>query len=561
MEINLKVKVVLTLVIVGLLVVPASYAITRTITSSTDNIYTRIVCSNGNTYEATFANLQIACNLSGVTEVRVPAVNITFTGTLWIPSNVSLVGVGNGTVFYLGNGVNRTLIRNSHGAAGDKNIRISDIRFEGNSHTQTPWVTNNNRFSHPCGIVFWWCNDTILSGLTFNNIAFANIQYRYGHNQITTNCFFYNWGSMYNETRPGTSGYFAYFAVGIGTQGCDNFTISKCIFNRGYSAAVLIQSAGSSPATNFDEHWTVSDCIASDCHFGYYMEDSKDGVITNCVAINLTRNISTQKPMGLYVSDTSRNIELSNIFVSKCGNQTWKNSDATGIKLSGHNSSLINSKVIKQKGDGITISGYSNMVSHNSILNSSKRGIYSIGVNPSITENIIQSSGTYGININLASGNGVINKYALVSNNIINDTESDGIYCSLYNVTFTGNDINDVGPGFAGAGINIQAMSCIVNNNHITLTTALGISLGKGNNTCIGNILQNIPTEGIRLGTQSKNNTVIGNIMKNCTIGIKEYANYNIVIGNFAYVRCATGIDLLGTKSIAIATGNIPTPV
>src|SRR4030042_706871 len=141
MNTDRKIKVIMTLVITGLLLVPIGVWATRTWTFTadvdTDDVYTRIVCSNGNTYEATFANLVIAWAIPYI-EVNMPTCNITWTDTVTISNGTKITGCGNNTIMYLGANENIHMVQ----LVSRHDIIIRDITFNMNNWSQT-YLGNN----------------------------------------------------------------------------------------------------------------------------------------------------------------------------------------------------------------------------------------------------------------------------------------------------------------------------------------------------------------------------------------------------------------------------------
>ena len=74
-------------------------ATTRTITDSSDTVYTEIITSSGGVYPATATGLQEALNLKG--EITLPECNITVVNTLQVYGGTYLHGVGNKTILYI----------------------------------------------------------------------------------------------------------------------------------------------------------------------------------------------------------------------------------------------------------------------------------------------------------------------------------------------------------------------------------------------------------------------------------------------------------------------------
>src|SRR4030043_2231990 len=107
-----------------------------------------IVCSNGKSFPATQIGLQAAIYSLNSTNggwVEVPVCNITFTTTLFITSGVWLRGSGNGTIFYLANNINKTMIENKDKVNGNSDISLSYFNMKGNGLNQPEWWSSTNQ--------------------------------------------------------------------------------------------------------------------------------------------------------------------------------------------------------------------------------------------------------------------------------------------------------------------------------------------------------------------------------------------------------------------------------
>jgi len=72
-----KIKIIITLVIVGILVSVSVGALTRTISDSSDNVMSFIRNSNGGIWEVTGANINLAIN--DVNETQNGTVSVSYT--------------------------------------------------------------------------------------------------------------------------------------------------------------------------------------------------------------------------------------------------------------------------------------------------------------------------------------------------------------------------------------------------------------------------------------------------------------------------------------------------
>lgn len=103
------------LIILSLVFLSYSPYATRTFSSSNDDIYTKIICSNGNSYTATGANIQTAINsLTSGGTVTLPSGTITASG-LTLSHNIRLTGQGNSTILSLNANDDMIEIANKHG--------------------------------------------------------------------------------------------------------------------------------------------------------------------------------------------------------------------------------------------------------------------------------------------------------------------------------------------------------------------------------------------------------------------------------------------------------------
>lgn len=566
--------------------------------SGVDNIntYTKIMCSNGNVYEPTFANLQTAVNLSGVSEVMVPACNITFTDTLWIPSGVWLHGVGNGTVFFLGDNVNKTMIKPPgydlyYPTGESNNIRFSDFVLDGNGLNQPKYQPGSSIDITNCmSLVF--CNNTVIENIVFRNAAFVGLNYKHSRNITIDKCFFSNCGMQKEGWMDGT--FDKWQNGGLQLNSCHNFTVSNCQFNTMYNFGIAVESTYlygvSQPGST---NWAITNCIVDTCYAGYWFENSNNGLLSNSITRNATRqNVYIIQPgqnAGVNIHSGTHHITVSNCkFTVIGGTDGDYKYNGEGIHLTGENNTVIGCTVDIINGNGTKVQGIHNILSNTRISNTYKYGIYIAGGTSNIfgdmkiIDNIVLNPGDTGIYIQHTVGGYRERQVGVLidGNTIISEQTTGGISCirnRMFNVTISDNTC------YGGYyGIYSEGTYCLITNNHIENTANDGIfqtgvaTLKSGNNTIMMNhiyrpgddgisinfnfsivsmnMIYDAVDDGIVIQANVNNCSFFGNIITVADVGILESAgaNWNMVNYNNA-LSCTTPFDLDGAKTIAHA--------
>jgi hypothetical protein len=134
-------KIERKLIVIGLVTLLISisvgnYIATRTFSSSNDDIYTKIICSNGNSYTASFTNFLVGLYSLNTTGgwIELPVCNLTVTKTINCPSNVVIKGAGKGnSILCAGALLNKDMMD----ITAKNWITIKDITFNLRNRSQT----------------------------------------------------------------------------------------------------------------------------------------------------------------------------------------------------------------------------------------------------------------------------------------------------------------------------------------------------------------------------------------------------------------------------------------
>lgn len=517
---------------------------TRTITDTSDTVYTQIITSAGGVYDATFAGLQSAIyslNASGGGEIKIPSCNITFTSTIYITSGVWLHGNGNSTVFYLGNAVNKTMIRNYDWTNGNDNIRITDLILEGNGLNQPEWWHDVLFTLFANGIYLKCCKETIINNVVINNTAAGGLYIERGFHNSITDCRFYNIGKLYIDSG---NAFGAYGITALWLYNGTNSIISNCIINNSYSGGIIIESHFNCPNTYRDKNIIISDCIVSNTNYAYYFEDAKDCILTNCISYNY--RITGGHP----ASSSSIYLTSSNITING-----FKSYNSYNTIMTGGSDNIFNgvesytSASIAFYDDGLNAT-FKNC----KIFDSATIGIDAQGKMTSITDCTINGCGTNGI---IYAASGTIkrnNPYSIISGNILENIGTVGIRVTTYNTSIINNIVNDsIGVAIQISGANYTRIigNTIRQGGSIELTTC-----NKG--TIADNFVNggHIWDYGIVL-TNSWRFNIYGNTVERSKANTPDYgitetgtSNYNFIHGNYINMTAANRITVVGANTI-----------
>jgi len=471
----------------------------RTITDSSDSIYTSIVTSAGGVYPATFSNLITVCAIPNI-KIQLPSCNISITDTFPISSGITLSGCGNSTIFYFATGTNKDMI-----TINSKDVIIENIKMQFNGAGQTSTTnlsiirlgTCNNILIQRCS--FWNGHGNLIED-TFNKVS---------KNVTIVDCDFHG-----REAR--------YWGGAIHTWNKD-WIIKNNFIENTYACGIVIESGTTYPTAGT----TIIDGnrITGNIGTGIYMEHlggqtySKGG---KCVIVN---NIITHLTGIAYGATTAIGILLSEN--STCSNNIISYIDHIGISVNGNNSIISNNIITKITGIssyGILLSGTGTLktvtIDGNSITTVNGIGIYggASWTHSVITDNKIRNCTSIGIRSFVSE--------SIISNNF------------LYNVS-------------AGITTDSTSYNSITGNHIENLKNTDGIKVYLvSNSTIIGNVINSIITyDGIEIA-DSKNITVASNIIRAAN-GVREtgISNYNLIVDNNV-MSCTAKITRTGAKSI-----------
>lgn len=440
------------------------------ITPDSFDVYTKIRCSNGNIYNATYENLQIALNQKGF--IRLPECNITITTPLQVYGGTVLYGCGNKTILYGGTSSN-TYMNLINITIGSKSVRIEGIRFDCNN------ASRNGAYSS----AIWIKPST--SNITIRDCSFDRIRY-YGIHQEST-----------------------------ASYGHGNTTVENCVFSRhahlGYGGAICFRASGNRATGNkIYDMWATGIVVEGG-------DVTRNNIIDGNVIIGPCS-------VGLYSegSHSSCQTIFSNNIVMHCNNTAYGGSpDGVGILVTENSTATGNIVSFCARG-GIRGDGDNIVISSNQIIDcgfgyNGGYGILTAGDNCSITGNYIYNELTGDAGINLDYGIRIYSR-TIVDSNIItvdsatnywqfgiqtagsgesyNVISNNQIYNGLYGIELRGGyeNIHDntlINCGKANyPAIRIYGGNfCRISNNNL-YTADRGIQLTDVTNTSItGNIL------------------------------------------------------------------------
>jgi len=459
--------IVITLVLIGAGIYSGN-SLTRTISDSQDTIEILIKNSDGNYWDVSGANLQLAIwdlNGTGGT-VWLPSGTISITTVINMISNVTLIGNGYPTLLYLANGADCDIID----ITSKENIHIEKIRFDGNnaSNTDNPLI----------------------------DIQSAGAGGAHTKNITIRDCYFFNCGTSMVDVHYDDNTW--------------HITVEDCYFNGierdtgQYPAGVWISGFNAIIRNNrFEDTFgsgVVFECATNEAAAGNALIDGN--FVTGFTSV------------GIYTegSNKAQNVTIVNNRITHLNSTAYWSpwtSYSLGI-LACHNSTVANNYIhdvwqhgINAQGDYVTVQG--NVIDGVGLdgapntLNGQKQGIKINGVHCSVIGNIIKN--VYGQNAIYVMSEG---------------READ--FC-----TIMGNTIHTVSSSIGNAGCGIKfndasypafgiIYSCVVVGNTIEDCSEDGISLFNVSYSTFGhNTFYNYDSLAIDEESTCYNNTFIGN--------------------------------------------------
>jgi parallel beta-helix repeat protein len=285
---------------------------TQTLSDTQNTYYTRIVTSLGGVYTATAVNLRTAVNsLANTTgSVYIPSL-ITITDTLYVGEGCTLYSDGNGGLTQA-NGNNKTLLRNY---AGKDNINILNLRLEGNGVNQPEWWHLAAWTMFAYGIYFTGSDNVKIDGCFINDSACGGILIYQGDNITIQNNRIWNSGKLYKDS--GT-GFTQWQANHIYTYNCSNILIEDNICFYSYACGIVVEGELSAPFRWRNYNWIVDGNTVTDTGYGYYFEDTRDGICSDNIAYECDDIQVYGQAAGIRVAPACARILFENIQMYSC---------------------------------------------------------------------------------------------------------------------------------------------------------------------------------------------------------------------------------------------------
>jgi parallel beta-helix repeat protein len=275
---------------------------------------------------------------------------------------------------------------------------------------------------------------------------------------------------------------------------------------------------------------------------GYNITDS----IMNLIHIeNTTKYFSINNSIFDCQGSSFYGIYLSNSMYGTIENNIIRNSNSYGIHLSlSNNTTLSNNTIYDCSGGvGFSFSNF-NMFLNNTIsdIDAGSSVYLSDSSNNTFTNNTIYNNVvTDGLSISDSNNNSF-------STNTIHTCAGDGISLGWaeYN-KFEGNGIYNCG----GGGISLED----AHYNSFTVNTinqcdnGFWLDSSSSNNTLLGNLINNLLFDGIRLWDSNNNNTIASNVIYTCGRGVYLSSSDNNTIWNNTIYDCGyTGAIIISNS-------------
>jgi len=536
---------VLCLLIVLVTVYSTVSTVNRTMSSTSDTIYTVIVNSKGNLWNT---SEDVVGNTTICTNIQTAINDLTDGGTVWLPSgtfNISALNFKN-NVNLIGNGQATTLRRADNTSTnmiwiGSKcNILIENIAFEGNNGTTWTYMNTSNIRIEGTPI----SQNVTIKNCYFNNSVGSHIMSNDGAANITVeDCYFSN----RQRERYGGAIWFS----GPNSIAKNNFIRDT------YACGIVYEETTDDRASGVADGNTITGEIGHGIHLGgsYGFAHANISIVNNHIHhLNSTAYLDVEKhySVGIFAGDVS--IVSNNIIenVDKCGIYAFFNSTVSNNIIRNVSGHFSGGK--PNVSAGIFVND-SSIVFGNYIENVNEHGIY--------------LAGQYGLEeICLVSENKILNT------GLNESTETGGIFWFRGNGTCTNNYIQNADVGIqigynkdtqSGKGVTvigntitdvlngtiINSNNTIVSANSIKHCTYFGINNSGHNCSISDNIINLCGENGIDLN-DVEHNILIGNIVHLCINGITEIgsSDWNIIGANNCLYNSGNAIDINGANTI-----------
>lgn len=476
--------------------------------------------------------------------------NISISSTIYLGNNIELRNVK----LWLANGANCTMIRNYDTTNGNYNIYIHDVTLFGNSMNHEVW--HATIYPHSEGrhlILFWNVNHARIERINGTNAIHSGIWLRLSKNITIVNNEISWSGKKYNVINfPG------WFCKGIFTQSCRYISISNNIIHDTWAGAVCFESTWAAPYSGLSSDWVADSNVIYNCHTGFWIENGRDGIISNNIINNCSKygayNYPADKtpPHGIIGSTNSYNVTVDGNKISYCGNRSGIVSVGYSI-LGGKNFIITNNYITNSYGRGIGISDNC-IVSNNNISITRSTGIYCYAYNCTIIGNKLANIGHRGIYLDCAKT--WVKQTTIVSENTLNRINEGGIYCNHEGASISNNRISNT----ASYGIQILDNFISVNFNTINFYTNAGIYFydDLNNGAAFGNTVYTVSGgTGINVRTHINGSFTFNRVTGGTNgISMESGSDWNVVSFNNCQ-GCTTPFTLVSTSFIYKA-GNRP---
>lgn len=367
-----KVEIFGAVLFITLLVAVSAASVTRTITDSSDNLYTFIRNSNGNYWDATGANLQSAIDdLTSGGTVWLPSGTLAITTQLQMEDNVAVIGQGEGktTIYSDQSGAfipiwvyqddhvvlrDFTIDMNSKGSNG---IYVGDSDYVTIDHVEILNAGFQGIYISPYGTDHsFFTNIRVKHGL---NTASHGIGVNNANNSIFSNILVENYDTDNDISEDGldiTDCYNSTFD-NINVQGCgwhdgikltaggpalSNCTFSNIIISDAVNYGMKIQNTEYSNFNNivlrdtgYISIWDGADLVHH-CNFNNIIISNSDSMGLHVGGQYLTFNnmqIINPSGSGIRIENNAHDLSFSNLYIMHPGNYNYIGSGCTRLNF------------------------------------------------------------------------------------------------------------------------------------------------------------------------------------------------------------------------------------
>lgn len=512
----------------------------RTITDTSDTIFTTITTSEGGSYTATAANLQTAINSLSNTSGWVDGGNnnISISSTIKLGTSCELRNVK----LWLASSANVSMLNNYDKSNGNDNIYIHDVTLEGNGLNQPEWFTMGMLLYYVYAIWFQKGDNIRVENCIVNNSACGGIFIVQSTNSSVKNNIVKNTGDLYKYSG---NGYTQWQADGIYLYNCSNSLVTGNIIHETYSAGIVIEGYTGAPEAWENHDIVVSDNIVSNTSYGYYFEAARDCICNDNIAVDCTDIQVFGSSAGFRTHSTCDKILFSGCKSYNSGN--FSTNAGTNITYVGCDS-------VNSEDNGFYTSGRYTRYEHCNSINDGTYGFCIVALDGTAIGCMVSSCGSDGIYVapSFSGYSNALNQFTLISDCIINDTGAYAIHVYAYNTSVDGNTIRECTYG-------IQTESPVKNssirNNDIRDCDSRPVRcLGLERSIISNNFINGGAWGGAGIDLSAcKNVSVIGNIIEGSGGNYPEFGVRELTSGSHNWILFNKGIDI-GTLTTVVSS-------